>query len=302
MQFPSSATSTAVVLGLASAAFYGVADALAGTVARTVGVRRSIFFYQALGLLVIGSFALFSLFDGRLTGLPGAPALIWGLAIVGALTTLSGSVSFSRALLHGNAGVVAPIMTCYGAITTVLSLLTGEVLGVVQLLGLVVCMIGVPLIASGTDDATHPHGAAHARRAVGWALTSATLYGVGFWIEGRFVLPVLGALPLLVISYMVGTTVLGASFARRNSDDTPHRNVPPWAWGLMLITGLLALAGLTSIAAGAQTGALSVVTVLSTLSAVVTTVVGLMRGERMTGWQWSGLAAVMLGVGMLRVV
>jgi drug/metabolite transporter (DMT)-like permease len=70
----------------------------------------------------------------------------------------------------------------------------------------------------------------------------------------------------------------------------------------MFVTGLLALAGLTSIAAGAQTGALSVVTVLSTLSAVVTTVVGLMRGERMTRWQWSGLAAVVLGVGMLRVV
>ncbi len=301
MLFASSATSTAVVLGLASAAFYGVADALAGTVARTVGVRRSVFFYQALGLLVIGGFALYSVLDGRLTGLPGAPAMIWGLAIAGALTTLSGSVSFSRALLHGRAGVVAPIMTCYGAITTVLSLLTGEVLGVVQLLGLLVCMIGVPLIASGANDAAHPNGAMHARRAVGWALTSAVLYGVGFWIEGRFVLPVLGALPLLVISYMVGTTVLGASLAR-SGDATPHHAVPHWAWGLMFVTGLLALAGLTSIAAGAQTGALSVVTVLSTLSAVVTTVVGLMRGERMTRWQWSGLAAVVLGVGMLRVV
>jgi drug/metabolite transporter (DMT)-like permease len=301
MLFASSTTSTAVVLGLASAAFYGVADALAGTVARTVGVRRSVFFYQALGLLVIGGFALYSVLDGRVTGLPGASAMIWGLAIMGALTTLSGSVSFSRALLHGRAGIVAPIMTCYGAITTVLSVLTGEVLGIAQLLGLLVCMIGVPLIASGANDAAHSDGAMHARRAVGWALTSAVLYGVGFWIEGRFVLPVLGALPLLVISYMVGTTVLGASLAR-SGEQTPHHTVPRWAWGLMFVTGLLALAGLTSIAAGAQTGALSVVTVLSTLSAVVTTVVGLMRGERMTRWQWSGLAAVVLGVGMLRVV
>jgi drug/metabolite transporter (DMT)-like permease len=302
MLFPSSATSTAAALGLASAAFYGVADALAGTVARTVGVRRSVFFYQLLGLLVLSSFVVFSVLDGRLTGLPGASPVIWGMAIAGALTTLSGSVSFSRALSLGNAGVVAPIMTCYGAITTVLSVLTGEVLGVVQLLGLMVCMIGVPLIASGTDDAAHPHAKAHARRAVGWALMSALLYGVGFWVEGRFVLPVLGALPLLVISYMVGTTVLGASFARRSDNDAPQRTVPRWAWGLMLVTGLLGLAGLTSIAAGAQTGALSVVTVLSTLSAVVTTVVGMMRGERMTRWQWSGLAAVMLGVGMLRAV
>jgi drug/metabolite transporter (DMT)-like permease len=301
MLFPSSATSTAVVLGLASAAFYGVSDAMAGTVARAVGVRRSVFFYQLLGLLVLSSFVAFSVFEGRLTGLPGASLAIWSMAIAGALTTLGGSLSFARALSFGNAGVVAPIMTCYGAITTVLSLLTGEVLGVIQLLGLVVCLIGVPLIASGTRDDTHPHAAAHARRAVWWALSSAVLYGVGFWIEGRFVLPVLGALPLLVISYMVGTTVLGASLARRG-DDTPHHTVPTWAWGLMLVTGLLGLAGLTSIAAGAQTGALSVVTVLSTLSAVVTTVVGMMRGERMTRWQWSGLAAVMVGVGMLRVV
>ncbi len=297
----SSSTSTAVVLGLASAAFYGIADAWSGTVARAVGVRRAVFVYQLLGLLVLGAFVAYSVFDGRLTALPGATPAIWGAALAGALATLGGSLSFSRALSLGNAGVVAPIMTCYGAITTVLSVLTGEVLGALQLLGLAVCVAGVPLIASGVDDDAHPHAAADSRRAVGWALVSALLYGVGFWLEGRFVLPVLGTLPLLVISYMIGTMVLGASLARRN-DDAPSKTAPRWAWGLALATGLLGLAGLTSIAAGAQTGALSVVTVLSTLSAVVTTVVGLMRGERMNRWQWSGLAAVMLGVGLLRIV
>ena len=301
MPFLSSTTSAAVVFGLASAAFYGIADALSGTVARTIGVRRAVFFYQLLGLLVLSVFVVYSVFDGRLTTLPGARPMVWALALAGALTTLFGSLSFSRALSLGNAGVVAPIMTCYGAITTVLSVLTGEVLGAVQLLGLVVCVIGVPLIASGVDDDAHPHAIAHARQAVWWALLSAAMYGVGFWLEGHFVLPVLGTLPLLVISYMVGTMVLGASLARR-SDDASRKPVPRWAWGLALTTGLLGLAGLTSIAAGAQTGALSIVTVLSTLSAVVTTVVGLMRGERMTRWQWSGLAAVMLGVGMLRIV
>lgn len=309
MLFSSSATSNAVVLGLASATFYGVADALAGSAARAVGVRRAVFSYQLLGLCVVASYVAWCVFDGRLTSLPGAPAASWAIALAGAMATLGGSVSFSRALSLGNAGVVAPIMTCYGAITTVLSVLTGEVLGVFQLIGLAVCVIGVPLIASG-EDATAPAARAHAKQAVGWALVSAVLYGVGFWLEGRFVLPVLGTLPLLVISYMVGTTVLGASLARRSDDASPRsdalaRRSPRaqrWAWGLTLFCGLLGLAGLTSIAAGAQTGALSVVTVLSTLSAVVTTVIGLMRGERMTPWQWSGLAAVMLGVGMLRMV
>ncbi|WP_158602098.1 DMT family transporter [Pararobbsia silviterrae] len=294
-----SSTSSAVALGLASAAFYGVADALAGTAARAIGVRRAVFSYQVLGLCVVVAYLGWCVFSGRLTGLPGAPALSWAVALAGAFATLGGSVSFSRALSLGNAGVVAPIMTCYGAITTVLSVLTGEVLGVLQILGLAICMIGVPLIASA-GDASEPAVRAHARQAVGWALVSAMLYGVGFWLEGRFVLPVLGTLPLLVISYMVGTTVLGASLARRG-DDPRMRAAPRWAWLLTLCCGLLGLAGLTSIAAGAQTGALSIVTVLSTLSAVVTTIIGLMRGERMTPWQWSGLAAVMVGVGMLRM-
>ena len=300
MLFSSSTTSNAVVLGLASATFYGVADALSGSVARTIGVRRAVFTYQLLGLCVISAYVAWCVFDGRLTALPGAPALSWLVALAGAFATLGASVSFSRALSLGHAGVVAPIMTCYGAITTVLSLLTGEALGAIQLLGLIVCIVGVPLIASGGNDASDPHARSHAKQAVWWALLSAVLYGTGFWLEGRFVLPVLGTLPLLVISYMVGTSVLGASLARRG--DTPAHTVPRWAWGLTLLCGLLGLAGLTSIAAGAQTGALSIVTVLSTLSAVVTTVIGLMRGERMTPWQWSGLAAVMLGVGMLRVV
>jgi drug/metabolite transporter (DMT)-like permease len=309
MLFSSSATSNAVVLGLASATFYGVADALAGSAARAIGVRRAVFSYQLLGLCVVAAYVAWCVFDGRLTSLPGAPAASWAIALAGALATLGGSVSFSRALSLGNAGVVAPIMTCYGAITTVLSVLTGEVLGVFQLIGLAVCVIGVPLIASN-GDAAAPGARAHAKQAVGWALVSAVLYGVGFWLEGRFVLPVLGTLPLLVISYMVGTTVLGASLAGRSDESSQsdhasgHRGPISrrWAWGLTLFCGLLGLAGLTSIAAGAQTGALSVVTVLSTLSAVVTTVIGLMRGERMTRWQWSGLAAVMLGVGMLRMV
>lgn len=299
MLFSSLATSNAVVLGLASAAFYGIADALAGSAARAVGVRRAVFSYQLLGLCVVAAYVAWCVFDGRLTALPGASAISWALALAGALATLGGSVSFSRALSLGNAGVVAPIMTCYGAITTVLSVLTGEALGALQLLGLVVCIVGVPLIASG-GDASDASARAHAKQAVFWALVSAVLYGVGFWLEGRFVLPVFGTLPLLVISYMVGTTVLGASLARRTDTHAPKR-APRWAWGLTLFCGLLGLAGLTSIAAGAQTGALSIVTVLSTLSAVVTTIVGLMRGERMTPWQWSGLAAVMVGVGMLRL-
>ncbi len=299
MLFFSSATSNAVVLGLASAAFYGVADALAGSAARAVGVRRAVFTYQLLGLLVVAVYVGWCVFNGRLTALPGASALSWAVALAGALATLGGSVSFSRALSLGNAGVVAPIMTCYGAITTVLSVLTGEALGAIQLLGLVVCMVGVPMIASG-GDASEPAARAHAKQAVCWALGSAVLYGVGFWLEGRFVLPVLGTLPLLVISYMVGTTVLGASLARRG-DAVAGAPAPRWAWALTLVCGLLGLAGLTSIAAGAQTGALSIVTVLSTLSAVVTTIIGLMRGERISPWQWSGLAAVMLGVSMLRV-
>lgn len=301
MLFSSSTASNAVVLGLASATFYGVADALAGSAARAVGVRRAVFSYQLLGLCVVAAYVAWCVFVGRLTSLPGAPALSWAIALAGALATLGGSVSFSRALSLGNAGVVAPIMTCYGAITTVLSVLTGEALGALQLIGLMVCVIGVPLIASG--ESAEPAVRSHAKQAVGWALVSAVLYGVGFWLEGRFVLPVLGTLPLLVISYMVGTTVLGASLARRadTPDGLPAGRSKRWAWGLTLICGLLGLAGLTSIAAGAQTGALSIVTVLSTLSAVVTTIIGLMRGERMTPWQWSGLAAVMVGVGMLRM-
>jgi drug/metabolite transporter (DMT)-like permease len=70
----------------------------------------------------------------------------------------------------------------------------------------------------------------------------------------------------------------------------------------LAIVSLLSLAGWAALALGATTGAVAMVTVLSTLSGGVTALLGvILRGERLTRWQSLGVATILTGVVLLRL-
>ena len=284
----------AVLMGLLSALCWGATDYLAGAAARGLGVRRSLFWVQGFGVAVLSSL-LFADPALRAT-MAAAPASAWIWGLLGAAANFAAFLALTKALAIGKAALVAPIATTYGAVTTVLSLVSGEEVGGAALTGLALCTLGVLLVTSTGKVQGQPR---MPRTALYLALLASLCFGVGLWLQGLFALPRLGSLPTLWLFYVlsvVGLLVLLLPQAR--SLFMPSARV----WAILAVISMLSLAGWVALALGAMTGAVAVVTVLSTLSGGVTALLGvLLRGERLNRWQGLGVAAILAGVVLLRL-
>ena len=180
--------------------------------------------------------------------------------------------------------------------TTVLSLVSGEEVGGAALTGLALCTLGVLLVTSTGNVQGQPR---MPRTALYLALLASLCFGIGLWLQGLFALPRLGSLPTLWLFYVlsvVGLLILLLPQARSLFMPSAH------AWAILAVISMLSLAGWVALALGAMTGAVAVVTVLSTLSGGVTALLGvLLRGERLNRWQGLGVAAILAGVVLLRL-
>lgn len=190
-----------VLMGLLAAVLWGATDFLVGMNARAVGVKRAVFFGQLLGLLLMG--LIIAVSSQQLIKMVAAPASVLLLACLAALCTLSGALALSKAFAIGKTSVVAPLVTSYGVFTTLLAWLGGETLGTWQIFGLLTCFLGV-VLASREAKGGSGQAPADGRLSVGFALLAALLYGVSFWVQGKYALPVLGPVNMLALGYGVG--------------------------------------------------------------------------------------------------
>ena len=113
-----------VLMGLLAALLWGGTDFLVGLNARAVGVKRAVYFGQALGFLIMT--LLLVIFPAYLLKSLNAPLSVWLLGIAAALLTVSGALALSKAFALGKAAIVAPLVTSYGVVTTLLSWASGE--------------------------------------------------------------------------------------------------------------------------------------------------------------------------------
>ncbi len=290
------ATYSGVVLGLLAAIAWGTADLIARFTGRGVGVLRTIFFTQTTAFVMISTYILLA--PPGSSGWTGhGPWWAWAASIAGSAIVLAGTFCLYRAITVGVVSIVAPISASYGAVTLVLSMATGEVLGAVALGGLLVTIFGVAVTSApgGTTG-----GATPAKTMPGlWpALFSALAFGVGFWLIGAFAVPHLGwALPIWIY-YGAGALAAGAvALSRGQSLALPR----PALRALLLVHGTCGVLGYIAYASGLRTGHIAVVTVLSSLASGVTVLLArLVLAERLTGRQWAGVGAILLGVVMLR--
>jgi hypothetical protein len=100
----------------------------------------------------------------------------------------------------GTMSIVAPVSSCYPALTVALALSSGERIHTLRGIGLAVTLIGVILAATSfSPDANHPSlpdGAssrAQVSKGVGWAICAALGFGAPFWFLGFQVVPIFGA-------------------------------------------------------------------------------------------------------------
>jgi drug/metabolite transporter (DMT)-like permease len=284
-----------VVLGLLAALFWGGTDFLVGLNARAVGVKRAVYFGQALGFLIMC--ALLLCYPAFISKSFSAPWHVWLLGVLASVFTVSGALALSKAFALGKASIVAPLVTSYGVFTTLLSWASGEQISMTQVLLIALCVLGVVLSSiTPSDDSMAKK---HNRQAIVYALGAALLYGSSFWIQGRYALPALGPVTMLWLGYVVGIAVLSPMILRMKD----VMKLPPARTGAALAAAsLLNLGGFSAFSYGAMVGSISVVTVISTLSGGVAAVLGfLFFKERLSPVQVCGVGLVLIGAVALHV-
>jgi len=284
-----------VVMGLLAAVLWGGTDFLVGLNARTVGVKPAVFFGQALGFTIMS--LLLVIFPAFIIKALSAPLTVWGMGIVAAAFTVSGALALSKAFALGKAAIIAPLVTSYGVITTLLSWVSGEQITMMQFMWIGLCVIGVMLssIHRGSDL---PHNV-DTTKSVGYAMLAAVLYGSSFWLQGKFTLPLLGPIPMLWLGYSVGSTVLLLIVLRgREGIKIPS----PKNCIALTGTSLMNLGGFSAFSWGTTVGSVSVVTVISTLSGGIAAILGFFFfKERLSTTQVLGVILVLVGAVLLHL-
>jgi drug/metabolite transporter (DMT)-like permease len=284
-----------VLMGLLAALLWGGTDFLVGMNARAVGVKRAVYFGQALGFTIMS--LLLVVFPVFILRSMAAPLETWLIGVAAAVLTVSGALALSKAFALGKASIVAPLVTSYGVVTTLLSWAGGEQISLLQLLCIALCVLGV-VLSSIHSDPKLPH-TTQASSSIAYALVAALFYGTSFWLQGRFVLPSLGPVTMLWLAYLVGLMVLVVIVLR--IDD--GLKIPPLK-NCLTLTGasLMNLGGFSSFAWGAVAGSVSVVTVISTLSGGIAAILGyVFFKERLGKVQVLGVVLVLVGAFVLHL-
>lgn len=285
-----------VIMGLIAAVLWGATDFLVGVNARAVGTRRAVFFGQVLGLLLMGLIILMS--ANQLEKMLAAPVSALLLGGVAALCTVLGALSLSKAFAIGKTAVVAPLVTTYGVFTTLLAWLGGDELSLWQLLGLLICFFGV-LLASSSGNKADDQGRSMSRLPVAFALLAAVLYGVSFWLQGKYALPSLGPVNMLVLGYAVGVIFLMPKARLMRG----WLVISPRTYATLCGASLFNLGGFSAFSWGALNGSISVVTVISTLSGGIAAVLGFFfYRERLSCFQVVGVSLVLAGAVVLHLL
>jgi drug/metabolite transporter (DMT)-like permease len=280
----------AILMGLISALCWGSTDFLAGHAARRVGVTKALFYSQSFGFLILSALLAFHPSSLRIAAIDVG----FGVGILAAVCNLVAMAALLKALAIGKASVVAPIVSLYGAVTTILSLATGQSITHFAIVGLALCVAGASLASILKSADGKPESPA----SIGFALVSATMFGLGFWLQGAFAVKSLGVVSALWIYYLTAVVILFMTLARAR-----NLSAPPGSIVLLILSiSVISLVGFFSLAYGSTTGHVAIVTVLSSLASGVTALLGFfVRGERPSALQWVGIATIIVGVVMLRI-
>jgi drug/metabolite transporter (DMT)-like permease len=279
----------AILFGLLSAFMFGASDILARFAGRSVGVIRSIFYGHTAAALTLGLLVLHN-------GLPEAPAAAWTIQGCANLLSFAATACLYRALSVGRLSVVSPVAATYGGVSAILSLLSGERFSLLSWAGLAITFAGGLLAAT---PRRRQEAALPVISGARLAAAAAALYGVAFWLQGRYSVPQLGVLTPTWTYYAMGSVTALAWGQARGL---------PWARPtlpqarLALATTGLACVGSLALAAGQVTGQVAVATLLSALASAVTVLLARATlQEDVPVHGWIGLSLVIAGLVMLRL-
>lgn len=287
-----------ILLGLATALCWGSADLFARFATRKIGTFRTMLYMQLFGWIMLTLTMPLLGGWGHLADGSGLRPWAWGM-LAGCLNTLS-TLALYRSFEIGKMSIVAPLSASYPVLTVLLSALTGEHLTVLRLIGLALAIAGAVVVARGEkthEDVNPAPGSPAAPKAglgVGFALLSATGFGVMFWLLGIRVVPALGSAPSVWVIRMTSftLTLIVILLARQSFKPAPLRTTS-WILGI----GVLDTSAYIFNNYGMQHEQVSVVSVLSSLyGAVTVALAAIILREPVSRMQWAGIAAIFAGI------
>jgi len=221
--------------------------------------------------------------------IPTGTDLAWSL--VGGAAGMVGISALYRGLAVGRMGVVAPSVGVIGAVIPVVVGFTVEgVPAPAAVAGIVTALVAVMLVTRAPGHDGRPSG-------FGWAVLAGSAIGV-FNIAVGQLSDAATFSPLVVMRVVQAILVVVVIAGWRQ----PWR-LDGWALPRVLIVGLLDMGGNVAFIAAAQTGALAIAAVLSSLYPVMTVVLAVaVLHERMTlrhvaGIALTAVAIVLIGIG-----
>jgi drug/metabolite transporter (DMT)-like permease len=276
---------TAIALSLGAALCWGVSDFGGGLSSRRVPVPVVLLWVEGAGLLYALAAVLIA---GQ--GPPDARSLAFGA--IGGLAGVAGLSAFYRALAIGTMSIVAPVSATGVTLPVIVGIATGNRIGAVVAVGLVVTFAGV-LLAS-REEALEEERARASRTAFALALLSAV--GFGCWFVFGDVAADGSVLWLLVTGRLAALPLLAAVLRGRRIGAVPPRRVAVVLCGCAAFDlGANGLYGLAN-----TEGALAIVSVVGSLYPLTTVLLArLVLHERITPTQALGVAAAFVGVGMV---
>lgn len=288
---PSSRAVLAIVLALSTSVSYGVANYLA-----PVLMRRHLF----AAVLLIGQFAALA---GTLTllalsGEPTPPLGAVGLAALAGAGNAAGLAGFYEAVRFGPLSVATPVTATSAVLPVLVGVAGGDALRAAQVAGIVLAISGAALAARRSSGAmAEDHW--DLPRCVFFAGVSAL--GLGVLLT---VLPDAardgGVFWALTFQRLTIIACFAALIRLRGADHARPAVAAPSTLrsrAVLVVPGVLLLAGTLMYLLAAERGQLSVVAVCGSLAPLVT--VGLaivVLGERVSRVQLVGVVAAVLGV------
>jgi drug/metabolite transporter (DMT)-like permease len=212
--------------------------------------------------------------------------LLW-LAIAGTGYVVGMLLNYA-ALTGGKVPVTAPIVSTEGAIAATLAVLTGEAATPLLAGLLVLIALGIFVVAlqpGGGADALAGDGL----RYVGFAVAAALVFGFGLYASGRASESVPGSW-VVAAGRIAGVICLTLPLALQRRLRVRRELLP-----FLLFAGLAEVVGVYAYAWGARES-IAVTAVLSSQFAVLAALMAHALGERISGRQWLGVAAVTSGV------
>ncbi len=281
----------AVLLGVAAALSWGLADFAARFTGRAVGPTLAVL---AVITTSTAALTLYLLWQGTEVDWRGTSLVLPALSGLG---IAAATLLLYFALATGPVTIVSPIAGSYPALVVGFEVLSGFRPGLAQWLAIAATLLGVVLVAraGGHFSAEGSFSTTALRRATVAAVGACASFAIGI-VAGQQAVPEHGELGTLWLSRIVSMLLIWILVAARR-----ERPALPWRWlPLLTAQGLLDGGAYLAVFAGSPGEGAAIAAVISSGFGVVTTLLGwVFLHERVNLTQWTGIVLVFGSVAVL---